>query len=40
MHFDAHVASEVSEIVQHIGEKFCVVIRFEDRQRYHLSTSL
>ena len=25
MHFDAHVASEVSESGQHIGDKFCVV---------------
>ena len=25
MHFDVHVASEVSEIGQHIGDKLCVV---------------
>ena len=24
MHFDAHVASDVSENDQHIGDKFCV----------------
>ena len=28
MHFDDHVASEVSESGQHIGDKFCVVPGF------------
>ena len=47
MNFDAHVASEVSESGQHIGDKFCVVpglivskkVLHDQKKTFHASCS-